>query len=104
MLELDELSKVISFEEYTPYGSTSYQAIQNIVELSKRRYRYSHKERDEETGLYNYGLRQYAPWLARWTSCDPVGTVDEFNLFCFNRNNPINFLDDVGMEPRHYGS
>jgi RHS repeat-associated protein len=103
MLELDELSKVISFEEYTPYGSTSYQAAQNIIELPSRRYRYSHKERDEETGLYNYGLRLYAPWLARWTSCDPIGPVDEFNLFCFNRNNPINFLDDVGMDPRYAG-
>ena len=38
-----------------------------------KRYRYTGKERDEENGLYYHGARYYAPWLGRWTSCDPAG-------------------------------
>ncbi len=29
----------------------------------ERRIRFNGKERDEETGLYDYGARFYAPWL-----------------------------------------
>jgi RHS repeat-associated protein len=71
VLELDHQAQVISYEEYYPYGSTAYEAGRSQTETPKR-YRYTGKERDEESGLYYYGARYYAPWLARWTSCDPV--------------------------------
>ena len=71
-LELDDQAQIISYEEYTPYGSTSYQAVRSQTETPKR-YRYTGKERDEESGLYYHGARYYAPWLGRWTSCDPAG-------------------------------
>jgi len=35
-LELDERAQVISCEEYTPYGSTSYQAVRSQTETPKR--------------------------------------------------------------------
>jgi RHS repeat-associated protein len=71
MLELDDRSHIISYSEYTPYGSTSFEAVRSQTELPKR-YRYTGKERDEESGLYFHGARYYAPWLARWTSVDPA--------------------------------
>lgn len=71
-IELDKTGAIISYEEYYPYGNTSYQAGRSMAEVSLKRYRYTGKERDEETGLYYYGARYYAPWLGRWTSCDPV--------------------------------
>ncbi|WP_217644950.1 SpvB/TcaC N-terminal domain-containing protein [Geodermatophilus amargosae] len=70
-IELDEQSRVISYEEYTPYGSTAYQAARRHIETPKR-FRYTAKERDDETGLSYHGARYYAPWLTRWVSCDPV--------------------------------
>ncbi|MCK5014073.1 MAG: VCBS repeat-containing protein [Candidatus Omnitrophica bacterium] len=69
-LELDWEAQVISYEEYYPYGSTSYQAVRSQTETPKR-YRYTGMERDEETGLNYHGARYYAPWLGLWTSCDP---------------------------------
>ncbi len=78
-LELDDQARIISYEEYYTYGSTSYQAVHNQTETPKR-YRYTGKERDEETGLYYHGARYYAPWLCRWTSCDPSGLVDGVNI------------------------
>ena len=78
-LELDGAGQIISYEEYYPYGSTSYQAGRSAAEVSLKRYRYTGKERDEETGLNYHGARYYAPWLGRWTSCDPIGIKDGLN-------------------------
>ncbi|MHC1764911.1 MAG: SpvB/TcaC N-terminal domain-containing protein [Verrucomicrobiia bacterium] len=50
-LELDDEAQIISYEEYTPYGNTSYQAVRSQTERPKR-YRFTGKERDEESGLY----------------------------------------------------
>jgi RHS repeat-associated protein len=71
-LELDDKAKLISYEEYTPYGSTSYQAVDQGIKAAAKRYRYTGKERDEESGLYYHGARFYAAWLGRWTACDPL--------------------------------
>ncbi len=95
-LELDERAQIISYEEYTPYGSTSYQAVRSATEISKR-YRYTGKERDEESGLYYYGARYCACWLGRWVSCDPIGIFDSRNLFGFVRGNPIVMTDPNGL-------
>jgi RHS repeat-associated protein len=70
-LELDDQGQIISYEEYFPYGSTSYQAVRNQTDTPKR-YRFTGKERDAENDLYYHGARYYAPWLGRWISCDPV--------------------------------
>jgi len=97
-LELDEQARIISYEEYTPFGTTSYQAVCSQTE-SPKRYRYSGKERDDSTGLYYYGARYYAPWLGRWLSPDPAGTAGGINLYMFVSGNPIRFIDAVGFEP-----
>jgi uncharacterized protein RhaS with RHS repeats len=51
-LEVDESGLVIGYEEYHPYGTTAYASGRSGVEVSGKRYRYTGKERDEETGLY----------------------------------------------------
>jgi RHS repeat-associated protein len=94
-LELDDGAQIISYEEYTPYGSTSYQAVRSQTETPKR-YRYTGKERDDESGLYYHVARYYAPWLGRWTSCDPLGLADGLNLYRYVRANPVVFLDPSG--------
>ncbi|MBP1990486.1 SpvB/TcaC N-terminal domain-containing protein [Paenibacillus eucommiae] len=95
-LELGRDAQILSYEEYYPYGSTSYQGAGRAAEAPKR-YRYSGKERDEESGLYYYGARYYVPWLGRWLSCDPGGLMDGPNLYVFVRNNPIVHIDPNGM-------
>ncbi|UWP86804.1 SpvB/TcaC N-terminal domain-containing protein [Dactylosporangium fulvum] len=70
-LELDSSAQVISYEEYHPYGSCAYRAVRSQTETPKR-YRYTGKEHDAETGLSYHGARYYAPWLARWTAVDPA--------------------------------
>lgn len=98
-LELNELAEIISYEEYSPYGSTTYLAVRKDIEVSRKRYRYRDKERDDETGFYNYGARLYAPWLGRWTSADPIGFAGGHNLYAFCIDNPIMNLDRTGTDP-----
>ena len=97
-LELDDQAHIISNEEYTPYGSTSYQAVRSQTDTPKR-YRYTGKERDEESGLYYHGARYYAPWLGQWTSPDPPGARDgHLNLYEYVRRNPVLFRDTSGND------
>ncbi|MCD9025516.1 SpvB/TcaC N-terminal domain-containing protein [Cohnella silvisoli] len=95
-LELDENGEVITYEEYTPFGSTAYCAGRSASEVSLKRYRYTGKERDEETGLSYHGARYYAPWLGRWMSCDPNGISDGSNIYRYVRGNPTIFVDLSG--------
>lgn len=96
VLELDEKAEIISYEEYSPFGSSTYQAGRSQMEAPKR-YRYTGKERDEETGLYYYAARHYAPWLGRWSSCDPAGLVDGLTLYSYVRNNSLRLSDPLGL-------
>ena len=95
-LELDEAGGMISYEEYYSYGSSSYQAVDATIQAASKRYRYTGKERDEETGLYYYGTRYYAGWLGRWCSADPSGISDGLNGYCYVRNNPTGGIDPNG--------
>lgn len=80
----------INHEEYFPYGETSFGS------FGRKRYRYSGKERDEESGLYYYGARYLAPWVCRWVSCDPAGPIDGVDLYISENNNPIRNIDRLG--------
>ncbi len=51
-LELDDEAQIISYEEYYPYGSTSYQGGRSAAEVRLKRYRYTGMERDEESGVH----------------------------------------------------
>src|SRR6202040_1765841 len=96
-LELDDLAAIISYEEYYPFGSTSFQSVDAAREVPAKRYRFTGKERDEETGLYYHGTRYYAPWLARWSAADPLGIKDGNNRYSYCGNRPIGSSDPTGM-------
>ena len=99
-LELDDQAQIISYEEYYPYGSTSYQAMDKTTKAAAKRYRYTRKERDEENGLYYHGARYYACWLGWWVSCDPMGLVDGTNVYAHLRCNPISLADFSGTDAK----
>ena len=100
VLELDDIANVISYEEYLPYGATSYQAKNPNSEVSVRRYRYTGMERDEETGLNYHTARYYALWLGGWVSADPIGIEGGINLYVYAKSNPIIYSDVKGQEAR----
>ncbi|HEY0067568.1 MAG TPA: RHS repeat-associated core domain-containing protein, partial [Flavisolibacter sp.] len=97
-IETDEKARVISYEEYHPFGTTSYQASDKSINAAYKRYRYTGMERDEESGLEYHGARYYLPWLARWLSADPKGLEAGMNFYAYVKNSPINFFDPTGND------
>jgi RHS repeat-associated protein len=97
-LELDDHAQIISYEEYYPYGSTSYQAMRSGVEVSLKRYRYTAMERDDETGLCYHMARYYAPWLGRWISTDPIAASPSRSSYEYSSSCPITRADSNGND------
>ena len=95
-LEVDDDARLISYEEYHPYGTSSYHATNGEIEVNIKRYRYTGKERDQETGLYYHGARYYASWLGRWIASDPAELVDGCCLYKYVLNNPVLLQDPTG--------
>ena len=96
LLELDESSAILSYEEYHPYGSTALQSVSTLRRTPSKRYEFTAKERDNETGFYYHGSRYMAPWLCRWTSPDPSGVADGANMYTYAGNRPIGSSDPTG--------
>jgi RHS repeat-associated protein len=84
----------INREEYTPYGETTF------ASFAHKRYRFTGKERDEESGLYYHGARYYAPWLSRWTTTDPVSHRGGNSDYEYANNNPVCFTDPDGRDTK----
>ena len=97
-LECDTAGLVVSYEEYHPYGTPAYRSARGGVEVSEKRYRYTGKERDEETGFQYHSARYLAPWLGRWTKADPAGMVSDTNHFAYCRGSPITWMDPSGTQ------
>ncbi|GEM_PF-2174764 len=97
-LELDGIGDIISYEEYHPYGTTAFQAKNASINAVAKRYRYTGKERDEESGLYYHGARYYIPWLCRWTAIDPMESkYAVWSPYHYVKCNPIMDTDSTGM-------
>jgi RHS repeat-associated protein len=95
-LELNENAQIINYEEYHPFGTTAFQANNAAINVAAKRYRYTSRERDEETGLEYHTARYYITWLGRWCSADPIGTGAGLNLYRYARNNAVTRSDVNG--------
>lgn len=97
-LELSGHAEIVSYEEYHPYGVTAYRATNSQIEAPAKRYGFMGMESDEDTGLHRHGVRYFAPWIARWVSCDPVEDPAVRSSYCAFRNNPIVYIDASGKQ------
>ena len=61
------------------------------------RYRFSSKEYLPLAGLYYFGGRYYDPNLQRFINADPIRELGGVNLYGFNRNNPLRYVDPLGL-------
>jgi len=58
---------------------------------------YTWREYDKEIWLYYNRARYYSPELGRFISRDPIDIQDDVNLYAYVGNNPVNYLDLMGL-------
>jgi RHS repeat-associated protein len=88
----DDTGAIVWKAVYTPFGEAapSIQTVENPFRFPGQYY-------DQETGLhYNY-FRYYNPQTGRYITPDPIGLEGGINLFAYTENNPINFVDPLGL-------
>ena len=57
---------------------------------------YTGREYDGETGLYYYRAREYSPEFGRFLQRDPIGQMDQVNLYTYVGNGPMGGVDPSG--------
>ena len=92
---VDSLDRPVAQYLYDPYGNLVGQS-GPLAEANV--YRFSSKEYDARSGLYNFGRRFYAPSLQRWLNRDPLGIEGGLNLYAYVGNGPVNRFDPWGLD------
>ena len=79
---------------YAPYG----EQLHNQHPYSYReRFTFTGKEKDEETGYYYFGARNYLPALSIWGAVDPLADKYIYNSpYVYCDGNPIKYIDPNG--------
>ena len=90
MQKLDDTGSVVMWVTYDPFG--------NIIDGTLvGEYAFSTKPLIDNLQYYYYGFRYYDPETGRWLNRDPIGERGGLNVYGFVRNNPISFIDILGL-------
>jgi RHS repeat-associated protein len=107
----DEAGRQVKYLEYRPFGETKVE--EGILNARKK---FTGKELDEETGLYNFLARLYDPKIGRFVTADPIDFSDagikfaggkdlqtflanpqNLNRYSYCLNNPVRYTDPDGL-------
>ncbi len=95
----DNTGTVVWEAVYQPFG----QNVINVGSTVVNNWRMPGQYFDEETGLsYNYH-RYYDPALGRYLTPDPIGLEGGINLYAYVQNNPVNWVDPLGLWSAWFG-
>jgi RHS repeat-associated protein len=90
-------SKVTQVADYYPFGMQIKQTSTDVSNPLANKYLYNGKELQEETQVYDYGWRNYDPWLGRFNSIDAFADkYYEMTPYQYGANNPIKYIDING--------
>jgi RHS repeat-associated protein len=93
----DSSSNVVNKYAYDAFGNLSSNSTETIA--NPFRYGGCYGVMDEGNGLLYMRARYYLPSIGRFTSKDPIGVLDDSNLYSYVRNNPVAFADPDGTLP-----
>jgi RHS repeat-associated protein len=83
--------------DFYPFGGERV-----ITNTCGQNYKFAGMERDSETGNDHTWFRYYASNLGRWLGPDPVAgditNPQSLNRYAYVLNNPVNFIDPLGLD------
>ena len=94
----DGSGNVVSSQDYDAWG---YLLENRVYESDESIYKFTSKERDDESKYDYFVARYYDARIGRWGQVEPL--FDKFphvSPFCYGLNNPIRILDDDGNWPK----
>ncbi len=103
----DESGQVIERHDYLPFGEecTIGACATNPGVGTGQPLKFTGKERDAETGLDYFVARYYGSKIGRFTTTDPVMTIQanlvdpqRWNRYAYARNNPLKYVDLDGRD------
>ncbi|MEL7656155.1 MAG: RHS repeat-associated core domain-containing protein, partial [Bacillota bacterium] len=102
-LTSDATGKVVSWTMYNEWGEITHNAVlkcgQRELDLVKN---YTGYEYDPVLGQYYAKNRMYDAENRRFTQLDPA--MDDDNWYAYVGNNPVNYVDPLGLEGKPYFS
>jgi RHS repeat-associated protein len=93
----NDLGQTTQIIAYMPYGEDWVN--RNFTQNFRSNYKYNGKEKDPESGYYNYGARYYGGNLPIWLSVDPLSDkYPHLTPYAYCAGNPIMLVDPDGRE------
>ncbi len=97
-MTINKNGKVVSYNDYYPYGSIMPMRSKNIA-MADERYKFIGKEQDAETGYDWFGVRGYDGLECRLLTIDPHSiSYPGLSPYAYAGDNPISYLDPTGMD------
>lgn len=92
---MDASENIVARRAYDVFGRTIFFG---GTKAGVNLYWFSSQLHDEDTDLYHYEHRPYAPNLQRWLSQDPLGEASGINLYDAFFNSPTRYVDRSGRD------
>lgn len=107
-VETDDTGAVVEYIIYSPFGGT---IVDQKTGMYENKFKYTGKEKDEDTGWYYYGARYYNPEYGQFLSEDPlflsigidkkitglaIKNPQSLNSHAYVENNPLIKIDNTG--------
>ena len=97
---VNEDGSLSSYTDYDPFG---LQLENRYTVNNEERYKFTGKERDEETSYDYFGARYYDSRIGRWLQVDPLAEkYAGWSTYNYTMNNPLRFIDPNGKNLDDY--
>ena len=91
---------IVACDDFYPFGQLM-DGRSKLIGQPDARYKFTGKERDQETGWDYFGARYYDSRIGRWLSVDPLAHINpNLSPYVYCANNPFKYIE---VDGRNYG-